>query len=377
MPGRRRRTAPAALRREGPSWTGWKVAADRVPVAEVDDEVDTRARAVDQDDAGLRRVAGVAIEAGLLEQRAGRQRRERAYLLPHRQDPFVAAIRQRYGILERRAVARERDGRCWLELEEVAQGLRERVERDDEHGLGAIGHRAAERYRAADAEEARGAHRHGLQAIVAGERSQGDERGARDAPPHVCNDRSGCPSRQLDPPFHGEYVLVRHADLRVPLHQVRGALQPARGDRTARPHGARLPAVRVARGGAGALAVLRQNGSEKLTPVFERLRDALRAALDAATPPGDLRDLTRQMREAVVEAKVAVVETGEAVARTERELAQERQRLADAERRGRLASRIPGAGTLALARRFSAEHPERLRGLRQKPAAARGQAPPV
>ena len=42
--------------------------------------------------------------------------------------------------------------------------------------------------------------------------------------------------------------------------------------------------------------------------MFERLRDALRAALDAATPPGDLRDLARQMREAVVEARVAVVE---------------------------------------------------------------------
>src|SRR5256884_8205271 len=128
---------------------------------------------------------------------------------------------------------------------------------------------------------------------------------------------------------------------------MRGALQPARGDRRARPHAACVPAVPVARGGAGTLAVLRQNGPEKLAPVFERLRDALRAGLDAATPPGDLRDLTRQMREAVVEAKVAVVETGEAVARTERELAQERQRLADAERRGRLASAIHDAGTLA------------------------------
>ena len=83
--------------------------------------------------------------------------------------------------------------------------------------------------------------------------------------------------------------------------------------------------------------------------MFERLRDALRAALDAATPPGDLRDLARQMREAVVEAKVAVVETRDAVARTERDLAQERQRLADAERRGRLASEIQDAETVAVA----------------------------
>src|SRR5256886_15957415 len=124
---------------------------------------------------------------------------------------------------------------------------------------------------------------------------------------------------------------------------MRGALQPARGDRRARPHAARVPAVPVARGGAGTLAVLRQNGPEKLAPVFERLRDTLRAALDAATPPGDLRDLTRQMREAVVEAKVAVMEARDAVARTERDLAQERQRLADPEPRGAGAGRAAGA----------------------------------
>src|SRR5205823_2489220 len=187
-----------------------------------------------------------------------------------------------------------------------------------------------------------------LEPVIACERSGDGECGSENGSRHACNERSGRQGPQLGPPFHGEYVLVRHADLRVPLHQVRGALQPARGNRTARPHVARVPAVRVARGGAGALAVLRQNGPEKLAAVFERLRDALRAALDAATPPGDLRDLARQMREAVVEAKVAVVETGEAVARTERELAQERQRLADAERRGRLASEIqdtePAAG---------------------------------
>ena len=51
--------------------------------------------------------------------------------------------------------------------------------------------------------------------------------------------------------------------------------------------------------------------------MFERLRDALRTVLDAATPPGDLRDLARQMREAVIEAKVAVEETREALTRRE------------------------------------------------------------
>jgi predicted nucleic acid-binding Zn-ribbon protein len=103
--------------------------------------------------------------------------------------------------------------------------------------------------------------------------------------------------------------------------------------------------------------------------VFERLRDALRAALDAATPPGDLRDLARQMREAVVEAKLAVGETREAVARTERDLTQERQRLADAERRGRLASEIQDRETVGVARRFAAKHRERAEVLEKKLAA--------
>jgi len=105
--------------------------------------------------------------------------------------------------------------------------------------------------------------------------------------------------------------------------------------------------------------------------VFERLRDALRAALDAATPPGDLRDLARQMREAVVEAKVAVVDTRDAVARTERDLALERQRLADAERRGRLASEIQDTETVAVAGRFAAKHRERAGVLDKKLAALR------
>src|SRR5207237_1271641 len=156
---------------------------------------------------------------------------------------------------------------------------------------------------------------------------------------------------------------------------MRGALQPARGDRRARPHAARVPAVPVARGGAGTLAVLRQNGPEKLAPVFERLRDTLRAALDAATPPGDLRDLTRQMREAVVEAKVAVREARDAVARTERDLAQERQRLADAGRRNGCgaARRRREARAPAWIRRTSCSSPGSIApGGRQRPNASFG-----
>ena len=122
--------------------------------------------------------------------------------------------------------------------------------------------------------------------------------------------------------------------------------------------------MRVARRGARLLRLLRQDRSQELD-TFERLRDAFRAALDAASTP-DLRSLARQMREAVVDAKVAVAEVQEAVVRTEREIALERQRLADAERRGRLAGEIQDAETVAVAGRFSAKHRERLGVLERK-----------
>src|SRR6058998_231221 len=145
------------------------------------------------------------------------------------------------------------------------------------------------------------------------------------------------------------------------------ALQPATGDRRARSQAARLSQVQVTRGGAGVLSVLRQDRPEELARlVFERLRDALRAALDAATPPGNLRDLARRMREAVVEAKVSVQETRAAVTRAEGELVVERQRLADAERRGRLAAEIQDAETVAVAQRFAAKHRERVGVLERK-----------
>lgn len=105
--------------------------------------------------------------------------------------------------------------------------------------------------------------------------------------------------------------------------------------------------------------------------MFERLRDALRAALDAATPPGNLRDLTRQMREAVVDAKVAVEEMRGAAGRTDAELAAERQRLGDAERRGRLAAEIQDQETVQIAARFAAKHRERAGVLERKLAAQR------
>jgi predicted nucleic acid-binding Zn-ribbon protein len=131
--------------------------------------------------------------------------------------------------------------------------------------------------------------------------------------------------------------------------------------------------MRVAVRRARLFRFLRQDRPQELTEVtdlFERLRDAFRAALDAASTP-DLRTLTRQMREAVVDAKVAVEEIQEAVARTERELAAERQRLADAERRGRLAGEIQDQETVSVAERFAAKHRERVAVLERKLAAQR------
>jgi len=104
--------------------------------------------------------------------------------------------------------------------------------------------------------------------------------------------------------------------------------------------------------------------------LFERLRDAFQAALDAASP-GDLREVAARMREAVIEAKVGVREVREAVARTDAELTVERHRLADAERRGRLASEIQDKETVEVAERFAVKHRERLAVLERKAAAQR------
>lgn len=105
--------------------------------------------------------------------------------------------------------------------------------------------------------------------------------------------------------------------------------------------------------------------------MFDRLRAALRAALDAATPPPNVRDLVREMREAVIEMKVAVVGLRETVARSAEALDAERRRLADAERRGRLAGEIQDHETVDVAARFAAKHRERVAVLERKLAAGR------
>jgi hypothetical protein len=126
--------------------------------------------------------------------------------------------------------------------------------------------------------------------------------------------------------------------------------------------------MRVARRGARLLRVFRENRPQELseaTALFERLRDAFRAALEAAGG-ADLRSLIGQMREAVVDAKVAVQEIQDAIARTEAELGLERQRRADAERRGRLAAEIQDQETVAVAERFATKHRERVGVLERK-----------
>ena len=107
--------------------------------------------------------------------------------------------------------------------------------------------------------------------------------------------------------------------------------------------------------------------------MFERLRAALEAALDAATPPADVRAMAGRMREAVVEMRVAVARMRDAIPDTERQLADEHRQLDDAERRGRLAGGIGDAETVEVAGRFAAKHRERVMVLEQKLAAQRAE----
>lgn len=103
--------------------------------------------------------------------------------------------------------------------------------------------------------------------------------------------------------------------------------------------------------------------------MFERLRAAVNAALDAAMPPADWRDLQGKMREAAVEGRAAALKLRDALVATERELTRERQLRDDARRRGTLAERIGDRETVEVAERFAAKHGERVTVLEQKVAA--------
>ncbi len=105
--------------------------------------------------------------------------------------------------------------------------------------------------------------------------------------------------------------------------------------------------------------------------MFKRLRDALEAALAAATPPADLSELASAMREAVIEAKAGVAATRQALAKTEQQLAAERVQIETTERRRALAEGIADTETVAVADRYLAKHRERLAMLEKKDAAER------
>ncbi len=98
--------------------------------------------------------------------------------------------------------------------------------------------------------------------------------------------------------------------------------------------------------------------------MFERLRDAINAALDAAS--GDPRAAMSQMREAVIQARASIEAMRQGIQQTEQRLTQERRLLADTERRGRLARGIEDAETAEVAERFAAKHRERVDVLTRK-----------
>ncbi len=105
--------------------------------------------------------------------------------------------------------------------------------------------------------------------------------------------------------------------------------------------------------------------------MFERLKEALDAVLDAATPPGDSRDVIHKMRDAVIETRVALDSMRDGIAATEQKLAAERRHLDDAQRRGRMATEIDDLETAQIAEQYIAKHGERVRVLEDKLAAER------
>jgi len=107
--------------------------------------------------------------------------------------------------------------------------------------------------------------------------------------------------------------------------------------------------------------------------MFERLREAINAALDAATGPADSREILSGMRDAVIEARAAVEAMRQGVSKTEKQLVVERRHLTDVERRGRLASEIDDAETVDVANRFTAKHRERVAVLEDKLEAQRAE----
>ena len=119
-------------------------------------------------------------------------------------------------------------------------------------------------------------------------------------------------------------------------------------------------------------SLLREDDSKEL--VFERLRDAIDALLDAATPAAAAGDAVGLMHEAVVEARASLDEMRSQIAAVERQLAGERGELEDAERRGKLAEEIEDWETVEVAKQFAAKHSERVSILERKLEAHQAEA---
>jgi hypothetical protein len=105
--------------------------------------------------------------------------------------------------------------------------------------------------------------------------------------------------------------------------------------------------------------------------MFERLRAALQAALEAATPPPDLREMAGRMQEAVIEAKAGIGAMREALTQSDRELAHARREVETTARRRDLAAGIQDGETVEVAERYLARQQERAAVLEKKVAAQR------
>ena len=106
--------------------------------------------------------------------------------------------------------------------------------------------------------------------------------------------------------------------------------------------------------------------------MFERLRAAMNAALDAATAE-DSRAMMAQMREAVIDARAALEAMREGTEQTEHRLSHERAKLEEAARRQRLAEGIDDGETVEVAARFVAKHRDRVDVLEAKLQAQRNE----
>jgi len=107
--------------------------------------------------------------------------------------------------------------------------------------------------------------------------------------------------------------------------------------------------------------------------VFERLKNAINAALAASTPAPDPKAQGGLMREAAIEARSGVDIMKRDLALAEQQLAAERAELDVVRRRGEQAAQINDQETVEIAQRFQAKHEEKVRVLEQKVEAQRAE----